>query len=143
MKTIAKFWTLMFVCILSAVSLAACGDDDDEQTLDGDKSKIAGTWKCVEADVDEIAVEGLDFFPETVKDLIARQMEASLLGEVLTIDANAIQLDGKVVIFKNSDVRWTILKLTKNEMDVRYQTITAYEGVSMRMTIEAEYKKMK
>lgn len=143
MKTIAKFWTLMLVCILSAAALSACGDDDEELTLDGDKSKIAGTWKCVEVDVDEIAVDGLDYFPATVKELIARQMEASLLGEVVTIDANAIQLDGNVVVFKDSDLRWTIRHLTKTEMDVRYQTITAYEGVGMRITVEAEYKKMK
>ncbi len=74
--------------------------------------------------------------------MIITKVETEMIGTVTTIDENSIQLNGNVIIFKDSDIRWTITELTANHMEVIYKVDQSYNGIGMKMTVEAEFNKI-
>lgn len=131
----------MFALTLG-VCMSSCSDDDDEDDFTGaDAKELVGNWKCVDCDVESLSFTGTDL-PASVKDMIITKVETEMIGTVTTIDENNVQLKGNVIIFKDSDIKWTITELTASHMEVIYDVDQSYNGIGMKMTVEAEFNKI-
>lgn len=137
-----KKFILFFVFALTmGVCMSSCSDDDDDDFKGADAGDLVGNWKCVDCDVESLTFTGTDL-PTSVKDMIITKVETEMIGTVTTIDENNIQLNGNVIIFKDSDIKWTITELTANHMEVIYKVDQSYNGIGMKMTVEAEFNKI-
>lgn len=137
-----KYFLLSVVCLLTGLCAISCGDDDDDDPkVPVDGQSVAGMWKCTDADVISMDLNGLSL-PPSVTDLIADQVENSLEGAVIVIDPAKVKFDGNVVIFQESGVKWQITSMTDKEMHVIYDTTSAYQSMTLKMKVEAEYKKI-
>ncbi len=129
----------LFACVL----VVSCGkDDDDDVPSNIDTAALGGTWKCVDADVESISAGNFEL-PDMVKDMFINQIESQMEGETITIDPAKVKYDGKVIIFKESGISWKVLSLTSDKMEVLYDTDSSASGYSLKMTIKAEYEKVK
>lgn len=136
-----KFLSLFVIALTMSVFAASCSDDDDDDFKGGDVKELIGNWKCVDCDVESFSFTGTDL-PSSVKDMIITQLETDMIGSVTTINENNVSLEGNVLIFKGSNIKWTIKELTARHMEVVYDVNQSYGGIGMKMTVEAEFNKI-
>lgn len=136
-----KFFSLFVIALTMSVFAASCSDDDDDDFKGGDVKELIGNWKCVDCDVESFSFTGTDL-PSSVKDMIITQLETDMIGSVTTINENNVSLEGNVLIFKSSNIKWTIKELTARHMEVVYDVNQSYGGIGMKMTVEAEFNKI-
>lgn len=137
-----KFIPLFVIALTMSVFVTACSDDDDDDDFTGgDVKELVGNWKCVDCDVESFSFTGADL-PSSVKDMIITRLETEMIGSVTTIDRNNVSLTGNVLIFKDSNIKWTIKELTATHMEVIYGVDQSYGGIGIKMTVEAEFNKI-
>ncbi|MDE6410691.1 MAG: hypothetical protein K2K81_10695 [Muribaculaceae bacterium] len=133
-----KVLFLTFLLIMPILS--ACSKDDDEPTVDS--SEIQGVWECTSCEVIDIAgFNGLEL-PETVINIISNQLVSNMIGNQITI-SDKVKMNGDVLIFPDSGIKWKILDLSAKNMTVQYDTSSEASGYGMTMTVKTKYKKIK
>lgn len=125
---------LMFLPLLTS-----CGNDDEPEV---DASEIQGVWECTSCTIENI--EGLNgmVVPDVVTNILKEQMVNNMIGDRITI-SSGVKVNGDVVLFPESGIKWKILSLTDKKMTVRYDTSSSSGSYGMNMTIKADYKKVK
>lgn len=136
-----KFFSLFVIALTMSVFATSCSDDDDDDFKGGDAKELIGNWKCVDCDVESFSFTGTDL-PSSVKDMIVTQLETDMIGSVITINEDNVSLTGNVLIFKDSNIKWTIKELSARHMEVVYDVNQSYGGIGMKMTVEAEFNKI-
>lgn len=117
-------------------AMASCNDDEPEV----ENSDLYGTWECINAEVTDITSPGLDL-PDEVMSIFASSVVQSLEGSTTFINQSNVKVKGSVITFNESGIKWTILSLNDNKMTVKYNTDSSYQGISIKMTVRAEFRK--
>lgn len=134
-----KYFLFSFMAMISLFLPTACSDDDNDEVFEGSDA-IYGSWVCTEAKVVSLDLNGMSL-PDAVASMIKEQLESDLIGDTMILNESNVKLDGKVLIFKGSDIKWQILSLTGSRMDIRYDTTSSYSGMTFKMKVEATYQK--
>lgn len=123
-KNLILFALTAFILGVIAIS---CSSDDDPET---GSTEIAGTWQCVSAEVSDIrmAHEGVTL-PEYVLNMLKASTEEALEGETVIIDSSNVKVNGNVVTFKDSGIKWHINSITDRELSVTYETSNSLDAV--------------
>lgn len=140
-ETMKKMFFLTLIAVLSIVSATACGSDgnDDVEPVNVD-SAVYGAWKCTDAKVLEIDLGGMSL-PSSAEDMIKSQIEEDMKGEIVTLSASDIRMEGEMIVFKDSGIKWRILSLTSTHMKVEYNVESDYASASVRMKVAATFEK--
>lgn len=141
MTNFKRLFPLFLLVFTLGVFVTSCSDDDDDDFTGGDVADLVGNWKCVDCDVESFSFSGTDL-PASVKNMIINQLETDMIGSVTTINENNVSLTGNVLIFKDSNIKWTIKELTAKHMEVVYDVDQSYGGMGFKMTVEAEFTKI-
>lgn len=119
--------------------LVACSDDNDEP--DVDSSEIQGVWECVDCEVTDMRASGGLELPDFLTEMIAANLEGEMLGSK-TVISDDVKINGNVIVFPGSGIKWKIIKLDDKEMDVEYDTSSEAGGYGISMTVKASYRKV-
>lgn len=133
-----KGFALAFLFLVPCLCLCACGSDEDAPQVE--TTKIAGNWKCTECEVQSIDFSEMQL-PSFATDLIKEQIESSMVGSTITVDPKKVSVDGNVVVFKDSGIKWHIQSLSDNTLVVIYNTENEYQSISLKMKIQAKFIK--
>lgn len=137
-----KYLLLGLMAVLTIVTATACSSDkDDDKVLGDDSSAIYGKWKCVDAKVLDIDLGDMSL-PSSAEDMIKKQIEDDMIGQTVNIDRSDIRVDGDVVIFNESGIRWHVLSLTDRKLRVSYDVESSYASFTLKMKVEATFDKL-
>ena len=112
---------MLLAMMVAALSLTACGDDDDEGDEIDDKTSIIGVWECVSTDYGEWG----DYLEDETKvgDLIYFNADGTYKEVGHNNDSGRWSLNGNKLNMRSNDsysvpATYTVLQLTANQLSI-------------------------